>query len=497
MARKALEQGAPVDDQLAEVLRSELGRGAEAQAARIRRVLELLAELDMERQIIPLRSPLLAHPDPYVRSKATLMLGHATKSAASVSKRSLDPDARVQANAVESMWGVDTPEARELLESAMKSRNHRAVANALVGFYRLHEVSSIEKLHAMAEHPEEPFRVSARWAMGETGDPRFIPFLKAAFQADTGKCRGMVVRSLARLRRRLASLESAGVLAVDVRDRRVLPDGRRRVGISLLSASRDAHIAIGPMDVVITSGSKQVTDYSIVGLTEPDRVVAGFAVPRITSQTDPYRTAIQQGFELCAEVKHAKDLWSIDRYRIGVPTEGEIDDLANVRDDPVLRNHLRANRGFLTDTPIILKVASTLGTRDQASHDMRASAKKLIDAVVRAAGTHHIFLFPDPEEPDPEAPASAVLKAATEAEVAIHCIALERPAGYPGLDALCRATGGIFDAESAANVPGTFKKRYQSLRNRYEITVGGTTDPQMEITIYSSAGWNTVPVTFA
>ena len=494
LARTALEQGDPMDTHLAEVLRGELERGTGVQVLRVRRVLEVLSELGADQLVVPLRLVLFSQPDAHIRSKATLMVGRATKSVAFISKRLMDPDERVQANAVQSLWGAGTQDAREVLESALRSQNNRVVANALVGLYRIDDVTSIGRLYAMAGHDVEMFRVSARWAMGETGDPRFLPFLKAALQTDAARCRGMVIRSLARLRRRLASLET-GRLPIEIWDRRTLPDGACRIGLSLLAGSGDERIAIGPMDVVITAGSKPVTDFSVVGLTEPDRLVVGFALPRITSLEDPFRIGMERGLGLCVQVKPERDLWSIDRYWAGAPAEGELrPELAMALEDPVLVSHLRNNRGCLTNRNIIMKVVSSPGPREKASHYVEASARKLMDTVARVGGTHHVFVFLDPEMEIPETAPSGLAIAAVENGVSIHAVALERPEGYAGMEALCLESGGTFEMRAPDAMAESIQRRYQALRNRYEITYRDGGETPAEITIYSSAGWNTVTV---
>lgn len=48
-----------------------------------------------------------------------------------------ESDPRVRANAIESLWGVDSPEARTLLSFATNDANNRVVGNALLGLYHL------------------------------------------------------------------------------------------------------------------------------------------------------------------------------------------------------------------------------------------------------------------------------------------------------------------------------------------------------------------------
>ena len=85
---------------------------------------------------------LLRHPNPYLRSKAVKVVGRGSKSPKWVRQRLADPDPRIRANAIESLWSVDNAEARSLLHFAAAEDGHnRVVANALLGLYYLGECS--------------------------------------------------------------------------------------------------------------------------------------------------------------------------------------------------------------------------------------------------------------------------------------------------------------------------------------------------------------------
>ena len=89
-----------------------------------------------------------------------------------------ESDPRVRANAVESLWGVETPEARTLLNFAASDANNRVVGNALLGLYYLGDSSVLAEVIKLAGHESALFRATAAWMMGETGDPRFTDALR-------------------------------------------------------------------------------------------------------------------------------------------------------------------------------------------------------------------------------------------------------------------------------------------------------------------------------
>lgn len=88
-----------------------------------------------------------------------------------------DADPRVRANAVEGLWGRDDGEAVDRYRAALQDPHPRPAANACVGLYLAGRTEAVRELRAMALHPSPNFRAAAAWAMGRTGDPRFMPVL--------------------------------------------------------------------------------------------------------------------------------------------------------------------------------------------------------------------------------------------------------------------------------------------------------------------------------
>ena len=73
---------------------------------RAKRVLSIVSELPANRHILLPLSRLLSSSDPHVRSKAACLYGRTSKNPDWVRRRLTDSDARVRANAVESLWGA-------------------------------------------------------------------------------------------------------------------------------------------------------------------------------------------------------------------------------------------------------------------------------------------------------------------------------------------------------------------------------------------------------
>jgi hypothetical protein len=75
------------------------------------------------------------------------------------------------------MYGVDSRVTRNLLWKLVRDPHQRVVANALVALMRIGAAGAAEELRKMARNPSAVFRASAAWAMGESGNPAFLPLL--------------------------------------------------------------------------------------------------------------------------------------------------------------------------------------------------------------------------------------------------------------------------------------------------------------------------------
>jgi len=140
------------------------------------------------------------HPSAEVRSKAALLLGRGNVNVGRVRRFLTSQDARVRANAVESLWGMNTPQARALFWDATADSNRRVAINALVGLCKAGDAEARRKLVDLIYGDDPVSRRAAVWAMGKLGDPEFAQIL-APLQNDRGEnMRKMAAQSLALLR---------------------------------------------------------------------------------------------------------------------------------------------------------------------------------------------------------------------------------------------------------------------------------------------------------
>lgn len=162
--------------------------------------------------MIPVLRQLSRHPNPHVCSKASLLLGrlHQNQNWVSYWVQGVlqDPDPRVRANAVESLWKVDSPKAREILLTALKDSHCRVVANALIGLYHLGDRGAAIQMRAMIRHSSAAFRAAAAFGIGETLDPQFLPALSSSMQDDDPGVRRNVFKAMMRIQKKSRSQSS-------------------------------------------------------------------------------------------------------------------------------------------------------------------------------------------------------------------------------------------------------------------------------------------------
>ena len=164
------------------------------------RLMDLLSEIADPARIMPSLMRMMRHPNPYLRSKAVKMIGRASHSVKWVMGRLSESDQRVRANAIESLWTVDTPEARALLSFAVSDANNRVVGNALLGLYYLGDSAVLPEIAKLASHVSALFRATAASVMGETADPRFAEALRRLIGDPDAAVRKCAFASLGQLR---------------------------------------------------------------------------------------------------------------------------------------------------------------------------------------------------------------------------------------------------------------------------------------------------------
>lgn len=236
------------------------------------RLMEILGEISDPSRILPSLMRLLHHPNPHLRSKAVKMIGQNNHSVKWVRDRLAEPDARIRANAVETLWGLDTGDVRELLRYAAKDTNNRVAGNAMLGLYHLGECGVIPELIKMAGQESSQSRVTAAWVMGECGDPRFSEALRRMLGQTDAVLRKGAFRSLGRIKASNAQMNLGTELLVAGRAVEAeLPDGMRQVLVSVTSQDAGEAPLILPNQFFLSEAGQHILSYRITEKPGPER----------------------------------------------------------------------------------------------------------------------------------------------------------------------------------------------------------------------------------
>jgi len=445
---------------------------------RILRLLELLAAIASPAFWNSFQLELMAHPDRLVRSKAALVIGRSGKNAAWIGRRFMDRDARVQAAAVEALWALEPADSRALLLTASKSKFNRVAANAILGLYRIADLKSVRMLLDMARQREAPaFRISALWAIGETQDPRFLPFLLDQFKTSDGKVRLSVTRAMASIRRREKANAEAGTLRLKIWQAHVSKDGKRRFHIMLSSQpARDLSL-LGPREFALWEAGQLIEQYEVKLSGTPAVLAVGFVAPRFTSIADPLGNALTLALTQSSASKRSEDVWRIDRYSVEPPNnaaEAPREQSFLPYDDAIATQEVKMRHCFIASPDILAKVISVEVPRERAALDVFAAIDRQRDAIGKYSGKRHMFVFLHEGSAAlfDDAERTAALKTLlTNEKIIFHGFAPGCSAACAAFRDMCLAVpDGTFNDAATDGLPAAIVETYSLLMNGCEIS---------------------------
>jgi HEAT repeat protein len=145
------------------------------------RTLDILSEISPGTRLIPILGHLTHHGNRRISSKAALLLGRRIRNREWVERHLTAQDARIRANVIEALWGLDAPYARKIMQECVQDNHNRVAGNALFGLHLLGHKDVCRHLQDMMKDPRAEFRSTAAWVMGKAGSREFMdPLLKLA-----------------------------------------------------------------------------------------------------------------------------------------------------------------------------------------------------------------------------------------------------------------------------------------------------------------------------
>lgn len=175
------------------------------------RTLDVLNEVSVGRRLIPIVGHLVESLDRVIAAKATLFVGRRMQNPEWTARQiTRENPEDVRANAVESLWGLNSKSAQELLENCVMDESVRVSGNALVGLHKLGKPGILEKIAEMVTAETPDFRTKAAWTMGKIGHSAFADPLTGLLKDESAEVRSVALQSLLQLRRaEAASREEA------------------------------------------------------------------------------------------------------------------------------------------------------------------------------------------------------------------------------------------------------------------------------------------------
>jgi HEAT repeat protein len=438
------------------------------------RLLDIIGAVSSSSSILPLLSPLLTDSDARVRSRVALLIAKGNRSAKWVERRTAEDDPRVRANAIEGLWGASSEEAQELLRRALTDRNNRVAGNALIGLYLAGAVDCIPSFIEMASSPTPLFRITAAWAMGETGDPRFLPLLARMLAGAAGGVRKTVFGAVNRIKQAgvaAAAGPPLGVLAPFVR---LAADGSCRLRIVLTGQDQQPIAGLPATAFIIWEDGVPVVSYSVREQPLADVLTVAFAIPRQVESALAHSKACEAALLSCLTRKRAPDSWIVAKYfpRASAPVATE-------------PGAPPARAAGIVCSSTALTLEESIQAPDSltdAPTGLSEAVNKILQLASRSHGPRHIVLCQ--EQNCGAAFASQLAETAKGAGITVNAISMQPD---PALEETCHRTFGVFcRVEEPAAIAPALEKLYLTLASHYELTYRpAAPSPQLRVHVHT------------
>ena len=439
------------------------------------RILQIVEELWDSMRIRPSFAPLLNHPNCRIRSKAALLIGRSNRNPELAGEQLSDDDERVRANAVEALWGSGDPACAAAFYDAASDVHQRVAGNAIVGLYLLHQVSSIRLLHELADRPSLAWQITAAWAMGITGSPRFQPALTRLMSVGEPQLRQHAIRSLSRIRQTCRTSQLAGTLAISLWPQDGNPECPAKL-IATVSAGTESHVPnLPPTEFLLLEGENVITDYSVVEHSALPATAVGFLIPGTSHSANPALLAY-------LDRKRPADQWCVQRYATEASPEPA-----------------PARIQFTSDTDALGISIAVETPGSTPLQGLAGSFNAMVGAVLGVPGSRHIICVSGTSSvPVGLEDVVASADRARRGKVAVHAIVTPDCASTLFFEALCRDTGGGFYPISHTDeIPAILQRIQVSLLDRYEIYFSRTNPEVQDLTMHicSPRGYGEAKVT--
>jgi HEAT repeats len=500
LAKSAASTCSMLDLTLAKHLAEGLFSGTTVTSGDLQRLMEILCEVSNGTPVVEALNALAREADPFLQSKAVLMIGRANRNIKWVQQHLADPDARVRANAVEAMWGVDTEEARGLLRLAAQHRNNRVAGNALLGLYQLGESSVFPAILKMAERDTPRFRATAAWVMGQTGDPRFTRALAGLLSENDDMVRKRAFAALGQIRTARALSRQGPEWRLRAECQGAPRNGWCNVRAQVTSLDGSERIHLRATNFILSEGALEVVNYRVDERPACDTRLA-FIFPR---QTNAAESKFVAAALEALRSKQPGESWCVVPYGPAPPKQKELISASNpkrlfVPYGPAADGAGGGGAGTPAEghaAPVVFG-ADPESIREKLLAPLPAAeSMDFWEAILRTVqtlrdgsrGQKHVLIY-NPRENGAPPDYQRIAAAAWQANTSVHAIA---EAACPSVEKLVRRTGGTLRVVSnEAEAAEALKQAYFELTAQYVIRYQPAAEgaDSLTIRVHSPAGW--------
>jgi len=440
------------------------------------RTMEILSMLARNQKLGSYFEKLVNHPNLGIQSKAALLAGQLRQDGEWARQCLLNPESRVRANAVESLWTKDPEIARPILWDAAFDGNNRVEGNALHGLLRLRDPRAIPLLHKMLTDEGETRRHTGLWVLGRNPDPRFIPVLAPAIGSARDETRKRLFATLKAMKGARDAVIARGQVSVEILRTARTDTGLRKAYVLCRAGSRLlTGTDLTTLDLSVVDSGHLVASYEMAQAPAPSKLRCGLLAPR-TRSDGAVRAAVD---------RLAKSLRNGDEAAVLFFDAGVVKNTppAPRREDPVLFEY---GPRFVKD-PAQLRMQFALRRTGGAPAGLAEAIPAGVRAMGAAGGNLIVAAVPGLEEPG----LTEALQSSVKPGTAIHAIlpsgVIDSVAGP--LAELAAATGGrLFRSDREEDLAEGLQEFLDGLFLPYEISwqEGGASG--FKIQIYSSYG---------
>ena len=424
--------------------------------------MEVLDAISDGTLVVPILSHMVRHPNERLRSKAVLLIGRRVRSAKWSMQYVAEADVRVQANAIEALWGLEDGELREPLRNFVHSTNNRVAGNAAVALYRMHDTAVIDDILAMASHAEPAFRATGAWVMGHTADPRFLPALAPLLIDPSPQVRTTAFRAILRTKRARSEAIRAGGITMRVTQASMQADGLCCLSVVVANEKGKPREGILPVCFIVWEDGKTADSFLVREHSGPEVRIAGFGIASGNGISDAALEKAAAAVAECAKNKRSFDYWGVSRLTPATeaaPWDPSLLDKPQAMDPTSVRFTMKSMQ-------VLADLAQSRSSRHE--HALLDAFTSLALSMRSIAGQRHLILLGGSEFPAEFA--GPLVAAAARMKASIHVVGLAPGAGTAPLQEICRQSGGNYvHARSEGDLGEAFQTCCLAILHRYEI----------------------------